>query len=450
MKILRPFLLSCGMLAGSLGACVQASTRQSVPADQQGQDSNEALDSFLSQFTELAMFDGTVIVDVAGAIVFNKSFGFADYQQSVRHSENTRFRLASVSKTLTLVALAKLIETGKLDPNVTIDRYLPDFPHAEKITVRHLAEHRSGIPHTNEFPWGDGTISLTLNEIVERLSEASLDFPPGTNSKYSNGGYAILARVIEVSGEDTFSAVMQDTVFGPLGMENTSHINDARALIPNMATGYEPGKFPVQRQHSRYYAVESRIGGGSFYSTSNDMLKFMRSVFRDDFISREIHQVLFRTNTNFLAQGRSPGFVAKILYNREADAIVVSLSNNYAVPSNWAANILAIKMDDPEQYARPRLLPEIERTVLVGDPLLGRYNSSFTDTETIIQRSPSGHLIIKGSNAAETAAIFLVDGSYIQPLYFQRCNQEEQTRIIECDPLSGDPRYRSTLTPIVD
>lgn len=410
----------------------------------------QAIDKFVGQFVDFAMFDGTVLVDIAGAIVYEQSFGHAQVEQGIRHTADTRFRLASVSKTLTDAAIAKMIEHGVFSLDTPIARYLPDFPSADIITIGHLINHTAGIPHTNNQPWGDGTISLSIDEIVDRLALLPLAFEPGADTQYSNGGYAVAAKILELAGDGTFSEVMRTTVFEPLGMNDTDHITDARTPVAHMATGYEPGLFPGERRHTRYYAFESRPGGGSFYSTTGDMLRFVRGVFRDNFVPEQLRRdVMGEDDNTFVSQGRAPGFVAKFLYEAKRDIIVISLSNSYAVPSDWAVAISDLATGTANELAWPALR-SASPTVDAEDPRIGRYQSSYSRSETTISRVSTGALMIEGSNAARNAAVPLADGSFLQPMYFQLCRQNADTSVIVCKILSGNERYTSTYTPIED
>jgi CubicO group peptidase (beta-lactamase class C family) len=411
----------------------------------------QSVDAFVGQFVDLAMFDGTLLIDIGGDVVYDKSFGYAHIELGVRHDEQTRFRIASVSKALTDAAIAVMIEQGKFRLDTPIGRYLPDFPSADRITIGQILNHTSGIPHTNEQPWGDGSISLTTDEIVERLAKLPLAFEPGSESRYSNGGYAVIAKIMEIAGGGTYSDVMHDTVFGPLAMKDTDHIDDSRAVIPQMATGYEPGLVPGERRHTRFYAVESRPGGGSLYSTVPDLLKFMRAVFREDFIPESLRRdVMGVDDSGYLSQGRSPGFVAKLLYEPDRDVIVISLANNYAVAAGWAAAIADLATGRVEQSRWPTL-QRASLFVPPNDPRIGRYRSSFGEFELALGRSPEGYLLtIDDVNDAYAALIPLTDGSFLQPQYFQKCAQDSATRVITCKMLSGDERYTSTLTPVAN
>jgi len=411
----------------------------------------QAIDAFVGQFVDLAMFDGTILIDIGGDVVYQKTFGFAQREHGVLHDERTRFRIASVSKALTDASLAVMIGQGKFSLDTPIGRFLPDFPAADKITIGHILQHTSGIPHTNRQPWGDGSISLTTDEIVDRIAKLPLEFEPGTDSSYSNGGYAVIAKIMEIAGEGTYAQVMHDTVFDALSMKDTDHIDDSRAVIPKIATGYEPGLYPGERRHTRFYAVEARPGGGSLYSTAGDLLKFTRAVFRDDFIPDQLRRdVMGLDDSGYLSQGRSPGFVANLLYEPERDIIVISLANSYSVSSGWAAAIADLASGRVNENPWPNL-EQASPMVSPDDPRIGRYRSSFGDFELVLERSPEGFLLtVDDVNNAHAALIPLTDGSYLQPQYYQRCSQDSATRIITCRMLSGDERYTSTLTPVAD
>jgi hypothetical protein len=195
--------------------------------------------------------------------------------------------------------------------------------------------------------------------------------------------------------------------------------------------------------------VEIRPGGGSLYSTASDVLRFARAVFRDDFASADLRrEVLGADDEGLLVQGRSPGFVAKLYFGADQDVIVVSLANSYAVPADWASAIAAIATGaaDPPSWPELRVA---DPTVVPDDPRLGRYRSSRGGTEMAIERSERGVMTIADPSADSTTALVpLADGAFLMPLYFQRCEQAESTRVITCRMLSGNARYTSTLTPV--
>lgn len=411
----------------------------------------DRLDRFIGQFANLAMFDGTVLVDVAGDVIYRQSFGFAQHEFKIAHGPDTRFRIASVSKAMTDAAIARMIEGEKLSLDTRLSSFLPQFPSATEITIEHLLRHASGIPHTNDQPWGDGSESLSHDEILRRLAALPLDFPPGSDASYSNGGYAVLAHIIGTLTDGDYAAGMQATVFNPIGMSATGHLPDSRAPVPMLATGYEPGSVPGERRHARFYAVETRPGGGSLYSTADDLLQFARAIFRNDFISGELRRTVMGADAErFLSQGRSPGFVAKLFVDSKQDVIVISLGNNYAVPAGWTQAIANLATGAAASDPWPSIEPA-DPTISAHDPRLGRFRSSFGGILFEHQRSARGHLVsISDGKGPQTALIPLADGDYLQPQFFQKCGQDSSTRVITCRMLSGDERYTSVLTPLPD
>lgn len=446
----RPRLAAVAALAALLGSgCAGASEPE--PAEGKRAllpEQAQAIDRFISQFTDLAMFDGVVLVDIGGTVVYRQSFGYANYELGVPHTPQHRFRIASVSKAVTDTAIARLVEAGTLQLDTPIAEYLPDFPSAGEITVRHLLDHTSGIAHTNQLPWGDGSVSLGTAEIVERLAHLPLDFPPGRQTRYSNGGYAVAARILELIGRGPLTDVLRGALFEPLGMADTGHLADSRVPLPNLVTGYEPGDVPRQRRYPRFYAVESRPGGGSLYSTADDLLRFTRAVFREDFVPAQWRRDALGVDGDvYLSQGRSPGFVAKLLYRASDDMIVISLANNYAVPADWAVAIADLAAAEPVDPGWIEVAPT-EKPIPADHPMIGEYISSFGGAQVAVRRSSQGHLTVTfGDEDRATALVPLADGAFLLPTYFQHCHQPKPQGAILCRMLSGNERYDSILTP---
>ncbi|NNF17669.1 MAG: beta-lactamase family protein [Gammaproteobacteria bacterium] len=407
-----------------------------------------AIDRFVSQFTDLAMFDGVVLVDIGGEVVYRQAFGYANFELGVRHTQEHRFRIASVSKAVTDTAIAKLVEAGRLQLDTPIAKFLPNFPSADEIAVRHLLDHTSGIPHTNRQVWGDGTLSLSTTEIIDRLALLPLDFPPGSQSRYSNGGYAVAARILELIDNTTLTEALRRALLRPLGMNSTGHLADSRVAVPNLVTGYEPGKVPGQRRYPRFYAVESRPGGGSLYSTVDDLLRFTRAVFRENYVPAQWRRdVLGADEDVYLSQGRSPGFVAKLFYRASDDIIVISLANNYAVPADWTAAIAGLASSAPIETGWIDI-KVVDKLIPVNHPMIGEYSNSFGGGQVSIKRTGEGHLTVTyGNENRATALVPLADGAFLLPLYFQRCHQPKPRGVISCHMLSGNKRYDSILTP---
>ena len=120
--------------------------------------------------------------------------------------------------------LARLFEEEKLAPDDKLSRWIPDFPRADDITVADLAGHRAGIPHILTSPL-DETKPRTPADMVELAKRAGLDFEPGSQSRYSSGGFSVLARLLELAAGKSYEELLAEHVTKPAGLEDTFHVS---------------------------------------------------------------------------------------------------------------------------------------------------------------------------------------------------------------------------------
>ncbi len=206
------------------------------------------LDGSLGALTASDEFAGAVLVMRKGATLYQKAFGLASREHGVPNTVETRFNLGSINKLFTRVAVAQLVEKGLLAPTDTLGTLLPDYPNrdaAAKVTLEQLLDMTSGI---GDFfgPRFDETPKDRLRSIRDYLPLFASDpllFEPGTQNRYSNGGYVVLGAVIEkVTGQDYYTYV-REHVFDPAGM-TASESFEADQIAPNVASGYTRGEAP--------------------------------------------------------------------------------------------------------------------------------------------------------------------------------------------------------------
>jgi CubicO group peptidase (beta-lactamase class C family) len=144
-------------------------------------------------------FSGSVLVARDGHLLFEKSYGMANYEWGIANSEKTKFHIASVTKTFTAAAILQLERQGKLKLSDPLSKYVPDFLNGERITIEQMLTHTSGLPDFYSLP--EYPIrkyqKVTLADLVAWVKTKPLDFLPGSKSSYSNTGYAFLAYIIE-------------------------------------------------------------------------------------------------------------------------------------------------------------------------------------------------------------------------------------------------------------
>jgi len=213
------------------------------------------------------VLSGSVLVAHNG-MVFDKGYGVADKEQHVLNTPQTRFRLGSVSKQFTAMAVLILQERGRLHVQDAICLYIPACPSDWRpITIEHLLTHTSGIPDYTNFPdfavtW---TQAVTVEQLIARFKDMSLKFSPGSAFRYSSSGYVLLGYIIERVAHVSYATFLQKQIFEPLGMQNSGY--DSRyPSLPQHATGYYGGYVkPDAYDMSVVYAA------GALYSTVEDM-----------------------------------------------------------------------------------------------------------------------------------------------------------------------------------
>ncbi|PLK42730.1 serine hydrolase [Emticicia sp. TH156] len=233
-------------------------------------------------------FNGTVLVAQKGIVVYQNAYGYANFKDTVRNTLQSKFQLASLSKTFTAVAVMKLSEQGKLGLDNTVKDYYPDFPY-EGVTIRSLLCHRSGLPYYqytfDKVVRGD-KIYPTNQEMMKwfattKPTPAIFNLPDHFFS-YNNTNFAILAALVEKVTGMGFDQYMRQNVFVPLGMKDSfiaTSKNDS--LNINRTYGYQFG----QRLPKDYY--DDITGDKGVFSTAGDLLKWYNALRDNRIISKE-------------------------------------------------------------------------------------------------------------------------------------------------------------------
>ena len=225
-------------------------------------------------------------------ILWAEAFGYADMENKAKLSIYSKFRLGSVSKLLTSLAVGRLYQEGKLELDAPVQQYVPGFPVKKyPITSRQLAGHMSGIRHyRKEDPL---TIPKDYKSVWDGLSifkEDTLLFKPGTKYEYSTYGYSLLSAVIEGAAHMSFLSYMQDSIFVPFGMTNTTaDINDS--IIVNRVRFYDhEGKKLV---NAALVNNSYKWAGGGFLSTPYDLVYMIMGLINQKVLDRKALELLF-------------------------------------------------------------------------------------------------------------------------------------------------------------
>lgn len=251
---------------------------------------NQEVDSYLDEKD----FQGTVLIAKEGQILFSKGYRLANAEHQIPNTPKTVFRLGSITKQFTAVAILQLQEQGKLNVKDPISKYLPDYPQGDKIKIHHLLTHTSGIPSITDFP----NLSeierqpSTPDRVMAYFKDLPLEFTPGAECKYSDSGYIVLGAVIEAVTDASYEKYVQDNFFSPLGMKATYFDHNQR-VIPNRASGYGlDAKGTVV--NAEFIEMSFPHGAGSLSSTVEDLYIWDRALKEDKLLSKEARKELFR------------------------------------------------------------------------------------------------------------------------------------------------------------
>ena len=239
----------------------------------------EAIEASRAEVLEL-MASGapgvSIAVGVDGRIVWAEGFGYANVEHRVAVTPATKFRIGSVSKAMTTIAMGVLLEEDRIDLDVPIQDYLPGFPAspAGVVTARHLASHRGGVRHYLT----DGSDYLVrdhYDDVVEALAvfeENPFAAPPGAQFLYSSHGFNLLSAVMQRAADRPFLELMRDRIFSPMGLIETV-ADHADAIVMDRAAPYERNSDGAL-QNAYYVDNSYKWAGGGFLSTPSDLVRF--------------------------------------------------------------------------------------------------------------------------------------------------------------------------------
>ncbi|SDL68600.1 CubicO group peptidase, beta-lactamase class C family [Daejeonella rubra] len=253
------------------------------------------LDSVINSSIQQGEPGLALYVEANGKTIYNKGFGMADTENKKTIGPNTNFRLASVSKQFTAMCVLLLEQDKKLSFEDPISRYLPELPQniGNKVLIRHLITHTSGIIDYEEVM--DNTISTPLLDIdvlnILKTQEKTYSIP-GTEFRYSNSAYALMALIVERVSGQTFPQYMKERIFKPLKMKR-SLVYEATAAIPNRSLGFARDK--NMKLYANDQSTTSAIkGDGGVYTSLDDYKKWTHSLWKGTLL--DLPSVLKRLN----------------------------------------------------------------------------------------------------------------------------------------------------------
>lgn len=275
------------LLPASLLLFVIVSCQPTAPVEEQVSSENSALSAQATAFMEKSGVPGmAVMVFRDDNILYAEGLGYADVEQQVPVDPfQTKFRIASISKTLSADALAHLMEANKLDLDAEVQQYVPTFPKKRwPVTTRKTAGHIAGVRHYRGDEFLSSKFYPTVLEGLDIFKDDTLLFEPGTDYSYSSYGFNLISAVIEGASGENFLDYMQANVFEPLEMSNTVP-EYMDKIIPNRGRYYYKAEEGVL--NAPFVDNSYKWAGGGFLSTAEDLAKFAKAHMTAGYLTEE-------------------------------------------------------------------------------------------------------------------------------------------------------------------
>ncbi|MFH1050597.1 MAG: serine hydrolase domain-containing protein [bacterium] len=285
--------------------------------------------------------------------------GMADVDGNIDMEISSLIRIGSITKTFTATLLLILVDEGKLSLDDKLEKFLPDYPKADQITVRQLTMHKAGIVSWDEddevrMSVFDGTKKWTIDELIEWASEQPFLSEPGAEFHYSNIGYFMLGKIIEQASEMTVAQAINEKIAIPLGLKNT-FMAESPQPVGDYVHGYDGSSGSVIDMTGTPQAIainyELAWTAGGMLSTLEDLLIWSKALVTGELLSDSLHDQqlpvpnppneinpywsgygigINQTDAWFGHTGAVCGFICNMSYNPEDDVAIVTFFNKFS------------------------------------------------------------------------------------------------------------------------
>ena len=361
-------------------ACCAIATAQTLPADL-GQRVEALADKTLSR----PVAGISIAIARDGQVVFARGYGMANLDHSVAVTPETVFHIASISKNILTGVVLQLVDEGKLNLDDDVTKYVPEAPtHGQKVTVRQLLNHTSGIYSFTSLPEAEANerLDLTHEQVLALFKDKPFDFEPGTAWRYDNSGFYLAGMIVERITKQEYGAYVREHIFRPLGMKS-AQMCDARMVVPHLASGYDRDHGALV--NAAFITWKLPFAAGAICATATDVAKWQTALDAGRVLSASSLR-LMRTPTR-LADGTlidyglgtrlgtleghrvlghtggGGGFAAALTSfpdDHLTVVVVVNTGNGANLPLSLAAAIARLMLGLPEKNLRDLPVPQQE------------------------------------------------------------------------------------------
>lgn len=348
----------------------------------------EKVDEYINPHIQMEKFSGSILIAQKGEILLSKGYGMANYEHSVPNTPHTKFRMGSLTKQFTAMAIMQLQEKGLLNVEDPIIKYFPDYPEVGKIiTIHHLLTHTSGIPSFTGFPDFQKTSMMpsSLEETIARFKDKALEFAPGEKYNYSNSGYILLGAIIEKVSGQSYEMFLKENIFQPLKMMNTGYDHHS-TILKDRAAGYCLSNEGLI--NAVYTDMSIAHAAGSLYTTAEDLYLWDRALYTEKLVKKSSLEKIFTPfvgkygygwrigdsfNRKVVAHsGGINGFTTRIARYLDDEVCVIVLINIEGMGvGDIARDLAAIVFGEKYEILQVRLPIEVDPRIY--DSYIGEY-----------------------------------------------------------------------------
>lgn len=359
------------------------------------------VDEYMDAYVKLKKFSGAVLIAKDNEVLVSKGYGMANYEHDVPNMPYTKFRIGSVTKQFTAMAIMLLEERGLLNLDDTLDQFVPDFTNGEKITIHHLLTHTSGIETIDRFPsfMGSGMLPWLPEDSIELIKAEALEFEPGSEFRYSNSGYILLGYIIEEVSGKSYPEFVTGNIFDVLGMENSGY-DDHDPVLKHRAAGYDLTDNGLT--NGQYLVINNHYAAGALYSTVEDLYIWDRALYTEELVSKRSVEIMSRAyyeatfkditanygygffvdelfgHRHIFHTGTNVGFRAQISRFPDDDATIILLSNIYTPQIvQISRGLAAILFGEEYELPSRRVRKDIVLDPKYYDDFVGTYDREY-------------------------------------------------------------------------
>ncbi len=406
------------------------------------------LDQFFDRLAEKNKAMGSLVIVKDDKVLYTRAIGYSQINGTEKKplTAANRFRIASITKMFTATMILQLVEEGKLKLTDTLDKFFPQVPNAQKITILHILSHRSGIPNVrrDQATWKPGE-PVTKDEMLALIVKGAPEFEPDTKNSYSNSGYFLLGLILEKLTGKPYEQALEERINSKIGLKDTYQatgridVNKGEALTYiNTGSDWKQG-----------FETHPSLGF-QLISTPGDMAKFIQSLFDLKLISQDsLNQMktmrddeglgmvtfTFAGKTFYGDTGGGDNYGSWLAYQPEEKLVVAYTTNAKVYP---VENIVRGVVDI--YYNKPFTIPALESLAIspeVLDKYVGVYSSPAAPVKFTITRQGATLFVQPGSESAapleataenkfqiEGAVVFEFDAAKNQMIIKRRNGQE--------------------------